>query len=345
MNEKMSERRVALVTGANGQDASYMCELLLSKGYEVHGTIRRSSVITTERIDHIFDKIKLHYIEISDAMSVYNVINRVRPTEIYNFCAMSHVQISSEMESYTFQTNTMGILHILQSVKALHLDAKVYQASTSEEFGNETDGRTLLNEESTKLPVSPYGVSKLAAEHICRMYRDAFNMYIVSSTLFNHEGPRRGHNFVTQKIANHVGKYVHNMDVPPLQLGNLSARRDWGSAKEYVECIYTMMHQSKPDNYVIATGETHSVREFVELAFKEIGVDVKWQGAGVDEIGVEAHTGETLVKVNPKYYRDIDIECLIGDYSKAKRTFGWEPKMTFPELVSEMVQAAIVRNK
>jgi GDPmannose 4,6-dehydratase len=339
----MSERRVALVTGSNGQDGSYMCELLLSKGYEVHGTIRRNSVITTERIDHIFDKIKLHYIEISDAMSVYNVIAKIRPTEIYNFCAMSHVQISSEMESYTFQTNTMGILHILQAVKALNLDTKVYQASTSEEFGNETDGRKLLNEESPKLPVSPYGVSKLAAEHICRMYRDAFGMYIVSSTLFNHEGPRRGHNFVTQKIANHVGRYSKG-EISPLQLGNLSARRDWGSAKEYVECIYTMMHQPKPDNYVIATGETHSVREFVQLAFQEIGVSVEWRGQGVDEIGIDKATGKTLVQVNPKYYRDIDIECLIGDYGKAKRAFGWEPRMTFPELVSEMVQAAIAKN-
>lgn len=340
----MSERRVALVTGSNGMDGSYMCELLLSRGYEVHGTIRRSSVITTERIDHIFDKIKLHYVEISDAMSVYNLINKIRPTEIYNFCAMSHVQISSEMESYTFQTNTMGILHILQAVKALKLNCKVYQASTSEEFGNETDGQKLLNEESPKLPVSPYGVSKLAAEHICRMYRDAFGMYIVSSTLFNHEGPRRAHNFVTQKIATHVGRYSKDSATPPLQLGNLSARRDWGSAKEYVECIYTMMHQPNPDNYVIATGETHSVREFVELAFKEIGIVVEWRGQGVEEVGVDKKTGEVLVQVNPKYYRDIDIECLIGDYSKAKRTFGWEPKMTFRELVSEMVQAAILRS-
>jgi GDPmannose 4,6-dehydratase len=276
-------------------------------------------------------------------MSVYNVINKVRPTEIYNFCAMSHVQISSEMESYTFQTNTMGILHILQAVKALNLDAKVYQASTSEEFGNETDGTRLLDEKSPKLPVSPYGVSKLAAEHICRMYRDAFNMYIVSSTLFNHEGPRRGHNFVTQKIANYVGKYSKG-EIPPFQLGNLSARRDWGSAKEYVECIYTMMHQPKPDNYIIATGETHSVREFVELAFGEIGIAVDWRGQGVDEVGIDRNTGKTLVQVNPKYYRDIDIECLIGDYGKAKRAFGWEPRMTFPELVSEMVQSAIKKN-
>jgi GDPmannose 4,6-dehydratase len=333
--------KIALVTGCTGMDGSYCMELLLERGYTVHGTIRRSSTISTERIDHIFDKVILHYIEISDSMSVYNVINKVKPTEIYNFCAMSHVKISSELENYTFQTNTIGILNILQSIRSLNLNCKVYQASTSEEFGNVSDGSFMLNESSPKIPVSPYGISKLAAEHICRMYRDAFNMYIVSSTLFNHDSPRRGHNFMTQKIASYVAKRDYTT---PLQLGNLNAKRDIGHSKEYVEAIYLMMHQPIPDNYVIATGESHSVREFVELAFAEVGITLYWVGSGLDERGINIVTGDILVQVNERYYRDIDIECLLGDSSKARRVLNWSPKITFKELVSEMVQSKLNQN-
>lgn len=335
----MNKKKVVLVTGSQGMDGSHMMELLLEKGYDVHGTIRRSSVITTERIDHIFDKVTLHYVDITDTMSVFNIINKIKPDEIYNFCAQSHVKISSELENYTIQTNFVGVLNILQAVRTCGLEksCRIYQASTSEIYGNVTDGSLLLNEESPQKPVSVYGISKMAAEHLCNMYRDAYGMFVVNSLLFNHEGPRRAHNFVTQKIARYVGK--RNFSIP-LQLGNLNATRDWGHSKDYVYGIWLMLQKDKPDNYVLATGETHSVREFVELAFEEIGIKIEWKGTGIEESGVNSLTGETLVQVNKKYYRDIDIECLIGDASKAKRELGWEPKITFKELVSEMVNSA-----
>jgi GDPmannose 4,6-dehydratase len=335
----MSEKKVVLVTGSQGMDGSHMMELLLEKGYDVHGTIRRSSVITTERIEHIFDKVTLHYMDITDTMSVFNIINKIKPVEIYNFCAQSHVKISSQLENYTIQTNFVGVLNILQAVRTCGLEktCRIYQASTSEIFGNVTDGSSLLNEESPQKPVSVYGISKMAAEHLCNMYRDAYGMFVVNSLLFNHEGPRRGHNFVTQKIARYVGKKYFKI---PLQLGNLNATRDWGHSRDYVYGIWLMLQKDKPDNYVLATGETHAVREFVELAFEEIGIKIEWKGSGIDEVGVNTLTGEILVQVNEKYYRDIDIECLIGDASKAKRELGWEPKITFKQLVSEMVQSA-----
>jgi len=332
----MNNKKVALVTGSNGMDGSHMMELLLEKGYIVHGTIRRSSVITTERIEHIFNKVKLHYMDITDTISVFNIINKIKPDEIYNFCAQSHVKISSELENYTIQTNFVGVLNILQSVRLSGLEktCRIYQASTSEIYGNMTDGTTLLNEESPQRPVSVYGISKMAAEHLCNMYRDAYGMFVVNSLLFNHEGPRRAHNFVTQKIA----RYVKKMDFSvPLQLGNLNARRDWGHSRDYVYGVWLMLQSEKPDNYVLATGETHSVREFVELAFAEKGIKIEWSGSGLEEKGINVLTGDLLVQVNKKYYRDIDIECLIGDASKAKKVLGWEPKITFKELVSEMV--------
>ena len=337
----MSEKKVVLVTGSQGMDGSHMMELLLEKGYDVHGTIRRSSVITTERIEHIFDKVTLHYMDITDTMSVFNIINEIKPVEIYNFCAQSHVKISSQLENYTIQTNFVGVLNILQAVRTCGLEktCRIYQASTSEIFGNVTDGSSLLNEESPQRPVSVYGISKMAAEHLCNMYRDAYGMFVVNSLLFNHEGPRRGHNFVTQKIARYVGKANFSK---PLQLGNLNATRDWGHSRDYVYGIWLMLQQETPENYVLATGETHSVREFVELAFDEIGIKILWKGSGVDEVGVNSLTGEILVQVNKKYYRDIDIECLIGDASKAKKKLGWEPKITFKGLVSEMVRSACV---
>lgn len=342
----MDKRKVALLTGITGMDASIMADLLLSKGYIVHGIIRRTSNFNTQRIEHIFNKLHLHYGDLTDAMNIFSIISKVRPDEIYNFAAQSHVKVSAELENYTIQTNTIGILNILQAVKTLGIEkqCKIYQANTSETFGNQTDGTTLLNEESPKNPVSIYGISKLAAEHICRVYRDAYGMFIVSSTLFNHEGVRRGHTFVTQKIANYVGKYEKHKTNTPLDLGNLSAMRDWGSANDYVEAIWLMMQKSEPDNYVIATGETHSVREFVELAFNEIGIQIEWQNSDVNEIGINYLTGETLVKVNPKYFRDLELDVLIGDASKAKRILGWEPKTTFKELVSQMIKGAIDRH-
>jgi GDPmannose 4,6-dehydratase len=345
----MSVKKVALLTGITGMDASIMADLLLSKGYIVHGIIRRSSNFNTGRIEHIFNKVNLHYGDLTDSLNIFQIISKVRPQEIYNFGAQSHVKVSAELENYTIQTNTIGVLNILQAVRTLGMEktCKIYQANTSETYGNQTDGTKLLNEESPKMPVSIYGISKLAADHICRVYRDAYGMFIVSSTLFNHEGVRRGHTFVTQKIANYVGKYSKVKEyenIPPLSLGNLSAMRDWGSANDYVEAIWLMMQQETPDNYVIATGETHSVREFVELAFAEIGIKIEWKNSGIDEIGFNYITGETLVQVNPKYFRDLELDVLIGDASKAKKVLDWKPKTSFKELVSEMVRGAIKRH-
>lgn len=341
-----------LVTGSCGMDASLMFDFLLEKGYtNIHGTMRRSATFNTQNIDHIFDKLKLHYCDLTDSMNIHNIISKVRPDYIVHLAAMSHVKVSHDLENYTFQTNTLGTLSILQSVRSLGLEktCKIYHASTSEQFGNTSDGSIMLNEDSLMKPVSIYGISKKASQEICNMYRDAYGMFVVSSILFNHEGSRRGHTFVTQKIANYVGKYYQmcknkTFSLQPLQLGNINARRDWGSAKLYMIAVYKMLQQEKPDNYVIATGETHSVREFVELAFKEIDIDVEWVGTGVDEVGVNKNNkDQILVQINPKYYRDIDIECLIGDASKAKRELGWSYDLEFKDLVQEMVVAAINR--
>jgi GDPmannose 4,6-dehydratase len=363
-----------LVTGSCGQDASWFFELLLEKGYtNIHGTMRRSATFNTQNIDHIFDKLKLHYCDLTDAMNIHTIISKVKPDYIVNMAAQSHVKVSHELENYTFQTNTLGVLSILQSVKLLGLDktCKIYHASTSEMYGNSTDGTNILNEDSVMKPVSIYGISKKAAQEICDMYRDAYGMFVISSVLFNHEGSRRGATFLTQKVANYVAKYNRNMPrggcgspsgklanksrknhalqkIGQLQLGNLNARRDWGDAKDYMEAVYLMLQQERPQNFVIATGETHSVREFVELAFKEINIEIVWRGTGVDEVGIKKETEDDpephiIIKVNPRYYRDIDIECLIGDCSKAKEILGWKPTTSFKELVSEMVKAAIKR--
>jgi GDPmannose 4,6-dehydratase len=345
-------KKVWLITGSTGMDASHFFDLLLELGYtNIHGIMRRSATFNTQNIDHIFDKLKLYYADLTDSMNIHNIINKVKPDYIVNFAAQSHVKVSHDLENYTFQVNTLGVLNILQSVRSLGLEktCKIYHASTSEMYGNQTDGCNLLNENSPMTPVSIYGISKKAAQEICNMYRDAYGMFIVSSVLFNHEGPRRGHTFVTQKIADYVAKYKKqtelNNKTEPIHLGNLNARRDWGDAKLYVKAVYMMLMQEKPDNFVIATGETHSVREFVELAFKEIGKEIVWQGSGVNEVGIESGTNNILVKVDPKYYRDIDIECLIGDSSKAKRILGWEYNSEFKDLVKSMVDAAIQRTK
>ena len=352
--------KVWLITGSCGQGASHFFDLLLEKGYtNIHGTMRRSATFNTQNIDHIFDKLKLHYADLTDPMNIHNIIAQVRPDYIVHFAAQSHVKVSHDVENYTFQTNTLGTLSILQSVRSLGLEhtCKIYHASTSEQYGNTTDGSFVLNENSPMNPVSIYGISKKASQEICNMYRDAYGMFIVSSVLFNHDGPRRGHTFVTQKICNYVAKYNniktsrmlslsdHNnlQTLKPLQLGNLNARRDFGYAKDYIKAVYLMLQQENPQNYVIATGETHSVKEFVELAFKEIHVEIIWVGEGIDEVGVDKHTNKIVVEVNPRYFRDIDIECLIGDSSKAQKELGWKLETSFKELVNIMVNAAIQR--
>ncbi len=335
----------ALIIGIGGQSGSFLAELLLEKGYIVHGLIRRASTFNTKNIDHIFNKLHLHYGDLTDAMNIYTIISQIQPNEIYNMGAMSHVKVSSELENYTFQVNTIGVLNILQSVRLAGLEksCRIYQSSSSEIFGNITDGSFKLNENSPQNPCSVYAISKYASQQLCNMYRDAYGMYIVNSLLFNHDGPRRGGTFVTQKISNYVGKYFKDTTINPLELGNLNAKRDWGSAKEYMKCVYLMLQQETPNNYVIATGETHSVREFVEVAFNEIGVKIIWQGSGVNEVGINKDNNKIIVKINPKYYRDIDIECLIGDASKAQKELGWTYDLTFNDLVKEMVEESIKR--
>jgi GDPmannose 4,6-dehydratase len=347
MENQNQNQKVALITGITGQSGSFLAELLLEKGYIVHGIIRRSATFNTQNIEHIFDKLHLHHGDITDTMNVFNIISKVRPCEIYNLCAMSHVKVSHELENYTFQTNTMGVLTILQSVRSLGMEktCKIYSASTSEIFGNITDGSFKLNEDSPQNPCSVYAISKYAAQQLCNMYRDAYGMFVVNSLLFNHESPRRGGTFVTKKITNYVGKYYKNNSIKPLELGNLNAMRDWSHAKDMCYGIWLMLQQEKPKNYVLSNDTTHSVREFVELAFKEIDVEIVWKGDGVDEVGIKKGTENDLephiiVKVNPKYYRDIDIECLIGDSSRARNELKWLPKYSFEDLVKEMVQSA-----
>lgn len=346
--------KVWLITGVCGMDGSTFCDYLLSLGYgNIHGTMRRSSTFNTSNIDHIFDKLTLHYCDLTDTMNVFNIINTVKPDYIVNFAAQSHVKVSHDLENYTFQVNTMGILNILQSVKNLNLSTcKIYHASTSEMYGNTTDGNFKLNEDSAMNPVSIYGISKKAAQEICNMYRDAYGMFIVSSILFNHESERRGHTFVTQKICDYVAKYDNivtkrkfslqdHIVIKPLQLGNLNASRDWGYTQDYIRGIYLMLQQKIPQNYVLATGETHSVREFVELAFEQINIEIEWVGDGVNEKGINKKTKELLIEVNEKYFRDIDINCLIGDASKAKMELKWEPQTDFKQLIVIMLKSAI----
>ena len=341
----MEMEKVWLIFGVTGQDGSILCNYLLKKGYSnIHGVIRRSSNFNTQRLDKIFDKLHLHYGDLTDAMSTFNIIKTVEPDYIINFAAQSHVKVSSELENYTFQTNTIGVLNILQAVKSLNMTTtRIYQAGTSEEFGNTSDGSILLNEDSLKEPVSVYGVSKLAAENICNIYKNVYGMFIVCSTLFNHESTVRGGTFVTQKICNHIAKLDKNG--PPLVLGNLYSKRDWGSAHDFIEAVYLMMTFSRPENFVIATGKTHSVKEFVELAYKHVNIDIIWEGQGVDEKGLDSITRQILIQVDEKYYRDFEIDCLIGDYSKAKKLLGWEPKTSFEQLVKEMINDKIVRKK
>lgn len=339
--------KVWFITGATGQDASHLFDLLIEKGYtNIHGLIRRSSYFNTKRIDHIFDKLQLHYGDMTDSMSLYNIIHKIKPDYIVNTAAQSHVAVSSELENYTFQTNTIGILNILQSVRALQLhNCRIYQCGTSEEFGNFTDGTVSLNETTPKIPVSIYGVSKLAAENICNIYRDAFDMFIVSGTLFNHEGTRRLKTFVSAKITDYIGKYVNDKINTPLQLGNIYAKRDWSDSRDMVNGIYLMLTQNLPKNYVLSSNKCYSVKQFVEYAFEEIGIKIEWKGKGLDEIGQNLLTGETLIEINPRYYRDIDIECLIGDSSFARKELNWIPQISFNNMVKDMVQNSIKENK
>lgn len=327
--------KVALITGITGQDGSYLAELLLEKGYEVHGIIRRSSLINTDRIDHIYNFISLHYGDLTDSTNLLRVIQQVQPDEIYNLGAQSHVKVSFEMPEYTAQTDGVGTLRILEAVRILGMENKVriYQASTSEMFG---EVQEIPQKETTPFyPRSPYGVAKVYGYWITKNYRESYGMYACTGILFNHESPRRGETFVTRKITRAL-KAMSEGRQNVLQLGNLNAKRDWGHAKDFVEAMWLMLQQEKPDDYVIATGEQYSVREFVEAAAPYFGMNIEWQGEGLDEVGIDKNTGLVRVIVHPKYFRPAEVETLLGDSTKAKEKLGWQPKTSFEQLVEDM---------
>jgi len=327
--------KVALITGITGQDGSYLAELLLEKGYEVHGIVRRASLINTHRIDHIFEKIKLHYGDLTDSTNLVRVIKKIKPDEIYNLGAQSHVKVSFEMPEYTGQVDGLGTLRILEAVRLLEREeeTRIYQASTSEMFGKVKE---IPQTENTPFhPRSPYGCAKVYAYWATKNYREAYDMYACSGILFNHESPRRGETFVTRKIVQALDK-ISRGEQNILSLGNLNAKRDWGHAKDYVEAMWLMLQQDKAEDYVIALDEQHSVREFVEMASPYFGYDIEWFGEGEDELGVDKKTKKTIVRVDSKYYRPSEVDTLLGDSTKARKELGWTPKISFKDLVEDM---------
>lgn len=341
--------KIALITGITGQDGSYLAELLLEKGYEVHGLLRRSSSFNTGRIEHLyFDEwvrdmqkkrlINLHYADMTDSSSLIRVIQALQPDEIYNLAAQSHVKVSFDVPEYTAETDAVGTLRLLEAVRILGLEKKsrIYQASTSELFGLVQE---VPQKETTPFyPRSPYGVAKLYGYWITKNYRESYGMFAVNGILFNHESERRGEIFVTRKITIAAARIAQGMQ-DKLYLGNMDAKRDWGYAKDYVECMWMMLQHPEPEDFVIATGEMHSVREFCTLAFAEAGIKLKWEGEGVDEKGIDADTGKVIVEVDPKYFRPAEVEQLLGDPTKAKTLLGWNPTKTpFEELVRLMVK-------
>jgi len=329
--------KTALITGITGQDGSYLAELLLEKGYKVHGIVRRASLINTHRIDHIYDSITLHYGDLTDSTNLVSVIQQVQPDEIYNLGAQSHVKVSFEMPEYTGQTDALGTLRILEAVRLLGMENKtrIYQASTSEMFGMVQE---IPQKETTPFyPRSPYGCAKVYGYWITKNYREAYDIYACTGILFNHESPRRGETFVTRKITRGL-KAISEGRQKLLRLGNLDAKRDWGHAKDFVQAMWLMLQQDKPDDYVISTGVEHSVREFVEKAAPYFGYDIEWHGKGEDEIGMDKKTKKSIIVVDPKYYRPTEVETLLGDSTKAKESLGWTPQYSFSDLVKEMCE-------
>lgn len=339
----------ALITGITGQDGSYLTELLLEKGYEVHGIIRRSSSFNTGRIDHLYNNpdilnktLFLHYGDLSDSSSISRLIEKIKPDEIYNLGAQSHVKVSFEIPEYTCDTTGLGTLRILDAIKESGIKTKFYQASSSEMFGLVQE---VPQKETTPFyPRSPYGCAKLFAYWITKNYRESYNIFACNGILFNHESPRRGNTFVTKKITRELVKIKLGLS-DKLYLGNLEAKRDWGYTKDYVYGMYLMMQAEKPDDYVLATNETHSVREFVELSCKHLGIDLEWQGEGVNEKGIDKETNKVIIEISPRYFRPAEVDLLIGDYSKAKTELGWEPKVKFEELVKIMIEADMEQEK
>ena len=331
----------ALITGITGQDGSYLAEFLLEKGYDVHGTIRRSSVDFRERIAHLegHPRFHLHYADLSDSMSMLHVVQKVRPDEIYNLAAQSHVQVSFDSPEFTADIDATGVLRVLEAVRLCGLAStcRIYQASTSELYGKVE--QVPQNEETPFHPYSPYAVAKLYGYWIVKEYREAYNMFCCSGILFNHESERRGETFVTRKITLAAARIAHGTQ-DKLYLGNLSSLRDWGYARDYVECMWLILQNDKPEDFVIATGEQHSVREFATLAFHNVGIELRWEGEGIDEKGIDKATGRVLVEVSPDFYRPTDVVNLWGDPTKAKTKLGWDPARTpFEKLVKIMTDA------
>ena len=330
--------KVALITGVTGQDGSYLAELLLEKGYEVHGIVRRSSLINTYRIDHIYDneRFTLHYGDLTDATNIIGVIKKVEPDEIYNLGAQSHVKVSFETPEYTGNVDGLGTLRILEAVRLLGMEdsVRIYQASTSELYGLVQE---VPQRETTPFyPRSPYGVAKLYAYWIVKNYRESYGLHASSGILFNHESPRRGETFVTRKITRGLSR-ISTGQQNVLSLGNLDARRDWGHAKDFVKAMWLMLQQDEPDDYVIATGEQYSVRDFVDAAAPYFGMKIEWMGEGLNEVGYDWNTKRPVIKVDPKYFRPAEVQSLLGDATKAKEKLGWEPETSFTELIEDMV--------
>jgi GDPmannose 4,6-dehydratase len=343
------DRKVALISGATGQDGAYLAELLLSKGYIVHGMKRRSSSINTHRIDHLYRdphdeevRFHLHYGDLTDATNLIRLVQEVQPTEIYNLAAQSHVQVSFETPEYTANADGIGTLRLLEAIRILGLGktAKFYQASTSELYGKVQE--TPQRETTPFYPRSPYAVAKLYAYWITVNYREAYGFHASNGILFNHEGPTRGETFVTRKITRAVSSIALGKQ-EMLHLGNLDAKRDWGHARDYVEGMWLILQQEEADDYVLATGETHTVREFVELSFAHVGVTIEWRGKDVEEVGVDSKTGKEVVAIDPRYFRPTEVDLLLGDPRKAHQQLGWRHKTSFPELVREMMESDLSR--
>ena len=345
------QEKVALITGVTGQDGAHLARLLLQHGYIVHGIKRRSSSFNTARVDELYvdpreaeTRFFMHYGDMTDATNLIRLIQEHKPTEIYNLAAQSHVHVSFETPEYTANADALGTLRLLEAIRILGIKDRVrfYQASTSELYGKVQD---VPQRETTPFsPRSPYAAAKLYAYWITVNYREAYGMHASNGILFNHEGPMRGETFVTRKITRAVAGIEHGLQ-QRLHLGNLDARRDWGHARDFVEGIWLMLQQPEPDDYVLATGETHSVREFVEGAFAHVGRRIEWRGKGVDEVGIDAATGKELVRIDPRYFRPTEVEELLGDASKARKKLGWAPKTTFAELVAEMVESDLALAK
>jgi len=348
MSSELNDKRVALITGITGQDGSYLTELLISKGYIVHGIVRRSSSFNTKRIEHLYSNpithsegiMKLHYGDLTDSTNLVKLISEIQPNEIYNLGAQSHVKISFDLAEYTAEVDAIGTLRILDAIRTCKLEHKVrfYQASTSEMFGKVQE---IPQKETTPFyPRSPYGVAKLYAYWMTINYRESYNMFAVNGILFNHESPRRGDNFVTRKITRSVAKILLGQQ-ECFSLGNLDSKRDWGHARDYCEAMWLMLQNDTPEDFVVATNEAHSVREFVEASFKEIDREIAWEGTGLDEVGKEKITGIVRIRIDPKFFRPSEVDFLLGDPSKAENKLGWKSKTSFHELVKEMVASDI----